>query len=213
MDTILGTDVSKWQGPKLDWGAIAAMGVRFAFCKATEHVGHVDPTFERNAPAAAKAGLLVGSYHVLRPEADVQRQAEHYFKVAGGRGLLPPVLDFELTGKLPGPEVVRRGLAFVEATEALWGKPCIVYTGNWFWRLLGDPEAPAFGARPLWIAHYGVKEPAVPRPWKQRGWAFWQFDGNGGRRLPGVDGDFNWFRGTEDDLRALCDRTVDTCHG
>lgn len=213
MDTILGTDVSKNQGPKLDWGAIAATGVRFAFCKATEHIGYIDPSFSNHVAGAASAGLFVGSYHVLRPEADPQRQAERYFQVAGGRGPLPPVLDFELTGKLPGPEVLRRGFAFLEATEALWGRPCIVYTANWFWQLIGNPDAPHFAARALWVAHYGVKEPTLPRPWRDRGWALWQFDGNGGRRLPGVDGDFNWFRGTEDDLRALCDRTVDACHG
>jgi lysozyme len=211
VQTILGTDVSKWQGPSLDWPAVAAMGVRFAFCKATEHVGYVDPTFARNIGASAKAGLITGSYHMLRPEADVQRQAEHYFRVADGRGPLPPVLDFELTGGLKGAEVLRRGLAFVEATEALWGRPCIVYTGNWFWRAIGDPAAPHFAHRPLWVAHYGVKAPAIPKPWRERGWTIWQFDGDGGRRLPGVDGDFNHFAGTEADLRALCAQTAVAC--
>jgi lysozyme len=210
METILGTDVSAAQGGHLDWPAVAAGGVRFAFCKATEHVGFVDSTFARNVVASAQAGLIAGSYHVLHPDADVQRQAKHYFDVAAGRSELPPVLDLELTGGLAGPEVARRAFAFIEATEALWGRPCTVYTAQWFWSLIGDPPGPEFGERPLWVAHYGVKSPAIPRPWRERGWAIWQFDGNGGRRLPGVDGDFDYFNGVEDDLRVYCEQTLES---
>lgn len=210
--TLLGTDVSAAQGSRLDWPAIAASGLRFAICKATEHVGYTDPTFARNAVAAAQAGLIVGSYHVLRPEGDVDRQARHYFEVAAAHSEFPPVLDFELTGGVVGAEVHRRAVAFVEATEALWGRPCIVYTGVGFWNLIGNPESPALGERPLWVAHYGVSTPSIPKPWRRAGWTMWQFDGNGGRKLPGgVDADFNWFAGDDESLRALCQRTAPAC--
>lgn len=85
MSQILGTDVSVAQGLRLDWPAIAASGIRFAICKATEHVGYTDPTFARNAVAAVQAGLIVGSYHVLRPEADADQQARRYFDIAAAR--------------------------------------------------------------------------------------------------------------------------------
>jgi lysozyme len=212
MNTILGTDVSAVQGHNLDWSKIVASGVRFAFCKATEHTGYVDPTFAENARGGAAAGALIGSYHFFHADADVERQAESYFRVAAALTTLPPVLDLESAGHLHPDEVIRRAFAFVEATEGLWGRPCIVYTADWFWQKLGNLDAPELGRRLLWVSHYGAATPRIPHPWRDAGWAFWQFDGNGGRRFPsGVDADFNWFRGTEDDLRALCARRVDAC--
>ena len=50
-------DVSHHNGA-IDWPAVAGAGIALAFIKATQGVGFVDPTFERNRNAAMAAGIL-----------------------------------------------------------------------------------------------------------------------------------------------------------
>ncbi len=95
----------------------------------------------------------------------------------------------------------------------------ILYTYDWWWACVRD-GAPFYGfptgADVSWAADYGLwmawynsgvwpqgqDRPRVPKPWTD--WLFWQFDGNGGLRLPnGVDSDFCVFNGDEEALRAL----------
>ncbi|HNX50430.1 MAG TPA: hypothetical protein PKL08_09710, partial [Thermoanaerobaculaceae bacterium] len=59
----------------------------------------------------------------------------------------------------------------------------------------------------LWMAWYRSgwplpgDAPKVPSPFPT--WKFWQFDGNGGLRLPsGTDSDFCVFNGSLEDLKA-----------
>ena len=41
--TVEGIDVSKWQGT-IDWDAVAADGIRFAFIRTTDGTGYLDET-------------------------------------------------------------------------------------------------------------------------------------------------------------------------
>jgi GH25 family lysozyme M1 (1,4-beta-N-acetylmuramidase) len=62
----------------------------------------------------------------------------------------------------------------------------------------GNGAVPRRGDDGVWID----KPPSVPG-WADN-WLFWQYDGNGGRRLPnGVDADFDVFRGTLEEFHAL----------
>jgi lysozyme len=204
MDTVLGTDVSVAQGHGLDWKAIAATGVRFVAAKATDGRSYVDPTFDENITHAGALGIITGSYHVFRPNSDPDLQAQSYFKVAGARVEMPPAMDFELLGGVAPALALARALRFVEVTESLWGKPCLVYLYPYFWQILGNDAKHPLGQRPLWISHYDVQHPLIPNAWSQSGWTFWQYDGNGGRRFPGgMDADFDIFNGSEDDLRRF----------
>jgi lysozyme len=212
----LGIDVSQAQGANLDWPGIAASGVHFAIIKASEGQGYEDPQWQRNVKGAKAAGLLVGAYHYFWSKRAADVQAQNYLKVAGGFDLdLPPVIDFEsLQGMTPG-DAIHRAHEFTILTEQLWQRPVLVYTYPNFWRTTIqypglDPVAKQQGLnlakRDLWIAHYGVSQPSVQWPFKD--WKFWQFDGDGGRRLPqGTDSDFNWFRGTPEELKAYCAST------
>lgn len=56
---VFGVDVSSYQG-EVNWSTLTEQGVRFAFCKATEGSGHVDPTFQQNWQNAQEAGVLTG---------------------------------------------------------------------------------------------------------------------------------------------------------
>lgn len=206
----LGTDVSKYQ-PGIDWPAAWADGVRFAICRATRGETYVDPMFEKHATDAAAENVLTGSCHLFRTDGDPIRQALSYYAVAGYLGMdLPPVIQFgAVHGDTTPEDAISRAFDFITATEELWNRGCAVYTSPAFWTLLGDPEAPIFGERPLWVAHPGVNAPKLPKPWGN--WLLWQFDGDGGRTLPnGVIADFNWFSGDEDELRMYCKRQKPT---
>src|SRR5215472_886920 len=61
-----GPDVSSYQ-PNVDWSAVAASGCRFAFAKATEGVGYVNPYFAQDWTGIAAAGMVRGAYHFARP--------------------------------------------------------------------------------------------------------------------------------------------------
>jgi lysozyme len=206
-----GIDVSRHQGLKLDWRSIRNVDkVEYAFCKATEAQGYVDESFARNIAEARAAGVLTGSYHYFHAKRPADLQAENYFKVAGSLDLdLPPVLDFESLQGIPVNDAIHRADEFILLTEKLWRRPVLVYTYPSFWLQLQKPSLEPLSRyklsqicrRDLWIAHYGVANPNIPWPWSS--YKFWQYDGDGGRRLAqGVDCDFNRFNG---DIRAYCD--------
>lgn len=206
---ILGTDAAMHQRGA-DWRAIAAEGVRYAFIKATEGQGYTDPCWSDFAAQVRAAGILLGAYHVLWPNRDPLQQARHFHATAGHLAELPPVLDWELMKGCAPHDVHACAVAFVEETERLWGRECIVYTYPSFVVSLGTAMLKSpLASRPLWIAHYGVPAPSIPKPWTS--WRWWQYDGDGGRRYPsGQDADYNWFDGTERELLDLAGRLPDT---
>src|SRR5882672_1982748 len=62
-----GIDVSHFQGA-IDWTSVKNAGTTFAFTKATEGVGFTDSTFVTNMSGAAGAGVIIGPYHLARPD-------------------------------------------------------------------------------------------------------------------------------------------------
>jgi GH25 family lysozyme M1 (1,4-beta-N-acetylmuramidase) len=218
MSYVLGTDLSRYQKRDLDWPAIWAKGVRFVYLKATEGAGYVNPNFDPHFAGALSVEAHRGPYHYFQPGIDPWAQAQHFFDVAGNRGpCLPPVIDFETFGPLSKEAAIVHTREFMMVTEDLWKRPCMVYTYPWLWSLMPvqvhgvGSVVDLFGSRDLWIAHYPLPgktliKPTVPFPWTKAGktWRFWQFDGNKGMYLPhGVDADFNYFNGSEQELEAL----------
>src|SRR3954471_21897306 len=94
LSLVRGIDVSKSQGT-VDWTAVKAAGYAFAYVKATDGETYVDPTFEQSWTGAASAGLLRGAYHFFRAEDSPQAQAEFFWRIVGGNGDLPLVIDVE----------------------------------------------------------------------------------------------------------------------
>ena len=118
---IEGIDVSHYQGT-IDWSKVAGAGKTFAFIKASDGTVGADPTFAYNWSRARQAGLRRGAYHFFRPITDALQQAQHFLRQLGDdHGELPPVLDFELLGPLPGSlsyDYLRRpGMARARADE------------------------------------------------------------------------------------------------
>ncbi len=196
---VLGIDVSHWQGD-VDWSKVAAAGASFAFAKATEGTGYVDPKFLPNWQAMAAAGLARGAYCFFQPDQDAAAQAELFLKtVAIGAGDLPSVLDCEAAPGDGDAAAYRQKVeTWLTAVGRDAGKQPMVYASPSFAeKWLGED----FGGYPLWVAHYGVSQPTVPSGWKT--WAFWQYTQSGS--IDGVSGnvDRDRFNGPSSALRAL----------
>ena len=213
--TVLGIDVSKWQG-QMDWSKAARSGARFAFIRAGSAdgrtgVNYPDFQFQRNAAEAPKANILTGAYWFFRPQFDVNRQAEYFCNLLVGKDLqLPPVLDVEIGG-YSKTVMARRVRACLEAIKVITGKTPIVYTRATIWN-------PSIGLQswakdyPLWVARYTMlkhpwaDDPAKLQPLGWTDWTFWQWSADENRRgqefgSPAVNGskaiDIDYFNGDE----------------
>jgi lysozyme len=189
-----GIDVSHYQG-RIDWRAVEADGVGFAYVKATEGGTFVDPAFARNWAAAGETRIVRGAYHRFRARRDGAAQARHFLSVVSLRdGDLPPVLDVEATDGVGDARLVREVRAWLAEVERRTGKRPIVYTKPGFRRVhLGT----ALDDYPLWIAEYDVDSPSVD------GWHFWQHSERG--RVAGIANavDLDRFNGSHAELREL----------
>jgi len=200
---VRGIDVSKWQG-EVNWRAVRAAGVRFAFVRVSDGTTVLDPTFARNWQAARAAGVLRGAYQYFRPEEDPVEQADLLLSSMGAlrAGDLPPALDLEVSGDVEPREVVRRVGRWIDRVRTATGVKPIIYTSALHWATLAG-NSRRFRSHALWVAHHDVKCPVTPSGW--RGWTFHQHSRQA--VISGVAGpvDENRFRGT---LRALRRLTV-----
>ncbi|APB75643.1 GH25 family lysozyme [Paenibacillus polymyxa] len=199
-----GIDVSRYQG-KIDWKAVKADGISFAFIKASQGQRYVDPTFITNAKEAKKAGVLLGAYHFLdatsveAAKAEARHFAEVLEQVGGRKSLdLPLVMDYENNpGNLSKTLISAVALSFLLELERLTGRKAIIYTGNAF---AANFNA-SLGGYPLWIARYSETHvPSDTVTWKR--WDIWQYSDSG--KVKGIAGnvDLNEFDGTVNELRG-----------
>lgn len=175
-----GIDVSHHQGV-VDWEAVAADGIDFAYIKVSEGRDWTDRQGERNWHAAAAAGLDRGAYHFFTLCSPGAEQARHFLDSVPDRTeALPPVVDLEFGGNCsarPPVDHLRREVgAFVDIVEEETGQEVVLY-------VLDDLEA-----------EYGILE-AYDRPRWHRSilrrpgtddWWIWQVTSRA--RVDGVDG-------------------------
>lgn len=202
---LAGIDVSHFNG-EVDWTA-AASSITFAFAKATQGIGYVDPRFAQNWRAMGDAGVQRGAYHFFDPTENAVAQAEHFLNtVRLDADDLPPVLDIEMLKRSTRTSTLDGITAWLAAVQSGAGRTPIIYTSPGFWAQLGNPPNP--GQHPLWVAHYGVAKPSVPPIWES--WTFWQFSQLG--RCAGIKGyvDLNRFSGSSDDLKAMACENAST---
>lgn len=199
MCKVPGIDVSRWQR-EIDWEKVAAAGYRFAVIRATIGNYYTDPRFYVNWDGAREAGLLVSAYHVLAPERPADSQMERFFDTLGPRAAhLPLVLDVELSREVSAEDITASVRACVDTIEEEDGRGPVIYTARWFWDRHVS-ESPDWADYDLWVAHYGVDSPSLPKGWDE--WMFWQHSDHG--EVPGIDAstDLNWFNGTHEELMA-----------
>lgn len=173
-----GIDVSDYQGA-IDWETVHDAGKAFVYIKATEGTGHVQKRFAENWAGSLFVGLQRGAYHFMRA-GDGRAQAEHFLRHYPGGGELPPALDFEHdpAGRLPTAE---QALEWIDLVAIETGVQPIVYCSP---SVAESALGAAFVCSDLWIAHWGVKAPRVPRPWLS--WRIWQ---TGKGHVAGIRGD------------------------
>lgn len=194
-----GVDVSHYQG-EIDFDALAAQGMRFAFIKATEGSTWVDEYLEKNLAGVQTAPMRPGFYHFFSYDSPGSTQAENFIaNVPALEGMLPPVIDVEFYGgyyKDPaGKEQVTRELRdMVQALEAHYGmKPVIYCTGKAYRLYIRE----TFEDCDLWIRS------VYTRPLPGMDWTFWQYTDSA--KLGGYSGkeeciDVNVFRGTAEEF-------------
>jgi WD40 repeat protein len=203
-----GIDVSRWQGV-IDWNAVKESGYSFAVARATVGNSYVDPLFAQNWAAIKTAGLIRGSYSVIKPEIDPKQQVALFVRTLElGPDDLPPVLDLELSGGLSSEDILKSIEAWLTEFERQTGRRPIIYSASWFLRPLGlqgrhDQYPTWIADYPWWFASYGVASPSLPANWPTD-WTFWQYTDKGqvnGVISPTID--LNWFNGSLDDLRRF----------
>src|SRR5690606_16062196 len=120
----------------VDWRAVRASGIAFAYIKATEGGDRIDDKFHDNWRGAKAAGIPRGAYHFYyfcRPAAE---QADWFIvNVPNDPSALPPVLDMEWNhrsptcGLRPDAATVQAEMrVFLDMLTRHYGKRPIIYT-------------------------------------------------------------------------------------
>ena len=199
---VRGVDVSEYQG-QINWQTIEQQGMQFAFVKATEGSGYIDPFFTLNWEAVYQTSIIAGAYHFFSFDSPAQTQAENFISTVELRsGMLPPVVDIELYGphknNHPNAETVRAELnLMLNLLEEYYGVKPIIYTTQQTYALYIRGY---YDEYPIWIRDvYFIPSSNIE-------WTFWQYTDKG--RLEGYNGeeqyiDINVFAGDIDKLRTL----------
>jgi lysozyme len=207
---VRGMDAARFQ-TSVDWVRAKAVGIEFAFIKATEGGDLLDTKFKDHWQGAGRAGIKRGAYHFYYFCTSPEVQAEFFIQtVPRIRGTLPPVLDMEWNPFSPTcqrrPDAatvraeMRRWMALVEAH---YGQRPIIYTTPRFYRENG---LSAFRNEDFWL-RTTAKTPAETFPGQR--WRFWQYTSTG--TLPNTPGsiDINAFNGSTEAWESwLAARTI-----
>jgi lysozyme len=202
--TVLGIDISKWNGT---WNAAKAKaaGAEFVFMKSSQSTW-TDIRFVTNWQLAKSAGILRGAYHYLDYTKPAREQANYMADLLqNDPGDLPPVVDYEQKRSDDNTAAARAYLReFVETLKTRGYPKPIVYTSPGFWSTYGEKDN-YWAQYTLWIAHYTTAPaPSVPNPWLR--WTFWQFTEKGPGEMYGTESfnvDVNRFDGSLNDLYAF----------
>lgn len=200
-----GIDIARYQG-EIDWQAVRAAGVRFAYVKATEGGDYVDPKFQDNWRAAKAAGVPVGAYHFVFWCRPAHEQAAWFRQhIPNDPTALPPVLDLEWNGhsrtcpqKIPREQALEKIRLMLAELEQLTGKRPVIYTDITFHRevLQGESE---FDKYAFWLRSTAANP---EERYAGRRWSLWQYTTTA--QIPGirVATDKNAFGGTEAEFKG-----------
>jgi lysozyme len=186
-NTLPGLDVSHYDGT-INWVTVKGSGILWAYAKATEGLGYVDPTFPTHWAGMKAAGVVRGAYHFFHPDVNGKQQADFFLGTVGPIGAtdLPPMLDWETT-TATGSTAANNAQQFIDEIKAKTGRKTVVYTSPGLWSSF-NIGGTAFGVDPLFVAHYRGCTPSasccptMPSTWVN--WVMWQFSATG--RATGV---------------------------
>ncbi len=196
---VRGMDVSSHQGA-VDWAAAYKAGARFAYVKATEGTGYVNPYFSQQYNGSHRVGMIRGAYHFARPElASGKAQADYFVNHGGGWSAdgrtLPPALDMEWNPYggdacygVSKAAMVSWIHAFSKEVHARTGRHPVIYAGTSWWKLCTGGYTGFGKTNPLWVPRWSKTIGPLPAGWTK--WRFWQFNDDHGS-LPGDQDRFN----------------------
>ncbi len=201
-----GLDVSHYQGT-IRWDKFKRYDLEFVLIKATGGETYVDPHFHHNWNGVRETGIIRGAYHFFYAADDPRKQAAHFISTVGKLRSqdLPPVLDVEIPDHTPAKQLQQSVLVWLQLVEKGLKRIPMVYTDDAF----GQEylQNASLARYPLWIAVYEKTVSAVPSPWKDKGWTFWQYTQDG--RVEGINGtvDLDLFKGDLKELKLFIDRS------
>lgn len=166
----MGIDVSKWQGP-INWNAVAASGVTFAFIKVGSTNSGLDPYFVQNMWGAQAAGIKTGVYIYSYAKNVEQAAAEAQFvlsAISNFKIMMPVVFDIEdkTQKSLSAAELSMIANTFCAMVEAEGYYPMVYGNKSWFTTKLTGV------LYDKWVAQWGGSCD-IPDA------AFWQFTDHG----------------------------------
>lgn len=180
--------------PDPDWAAIKAAGVLGVIHKATEGAGYADPDRQRRLGEAYRAGLLIATYHFMRP-GNIAAQVDFYLKTIDAAPGERVILDYEADGL--SLDDLR------QAVNHIWEvRPDLqitIYSSNLIKEQLGNKRDDLLAKTSLWIAQYNNSGPSWPTAtWPA--WSLWQWTDK--EKVPGIAApvDGNKWNGTADGL-------------
>lgn len=195
------------ENASIDWSTVAAAGNTFVGIKATEGDYYTNPYFagdaakgyESDAQQATGAHLYVMPYAFANPfdptdNGTAIQQADYAAGAVNSAGapanwMLPLALDLEpdpyasqdntnqCYGLSPSAMVTWINGFINEYKKKLpETRALIIYTSASWWDTCTG-NSTAFGIHPLWLASYGVTNPALPAGWNNL--TFWQYSASG----------------------------------
>jgi GH25 family lysozyme M1 (1,4-beta-N-acetylmuramidase) len=140
----LGADVSGYQPANINWTPATNAGVKFAWSKATEGTGYINPNFAGQVAGAVAAKVYIGAYHYARPGLhpnitganSADSEAQYFWNTAGpyiknGGQYFMPMLDWEDVGTSGQPATapyVTNG--FTTAQMSAWVNEWCTWVSN-----------------------------------------------------------------------------------
>lgn len=199
-ETLTGIDVSYYQGD-IDWNAVAADGISFAWIRVSHSTQFFDPQFDANLAGARAAGIHTGVYQYFEPTEDPIAQADFLLDHLGELqpGDMPPMIDVESADTIAPGAYADAIRAWLDRVEEVTGTVPFIYSGYYYWNdNVGSDE---FVDHPLWVPNYNPGCPLIPDYWVT--WTMHQYCDC--ETIAGIDGpvDGNYFNGNLDDLIAL----------
>jgi GH25 family lysozyme M1 (1,4-beta-N-acetylmuramidase) len=180
---IRGIDISN-NNPNVNAGKLAA---EFVYHKATEGVTFTDRFYAVRGTAIMARGIPFGAYHYARVFEPAKAQVDFFMKVAKIRkGNLIPFVDVEGGSNSGASGAQWRNWLHEWFTVCLsdYGRRCGIYVSPGFADFYNFGAAPWLADHPLFVAHWGVSSPRIPKPWRAA--YLWQYTDRA--TDPGVSG-------------------------
>lgn len=181
-------------------------GIDFAILKATQGKGLVDREYKVHKGKLESVGIVCGSYH-FGIKADGKEQADHFYNITKGEGVL--CLDLENNDEKHGGTMsVEQAEDFVREIKRRTGRyPGLYLNLSKIKEIRGKNKDSVLLNCWLWVAKWTGPKPNARdiAPWDN--WTLWQYSRES--KVPGIKGDCDRskFFGNEEQFKEFIERS------